>query len=109
MSRWLGGALPLATYNRDVYVHHASGGEQTRTLTVTWLRRSVAVAYTSRWRAPRWARGPIPDVPPCAGTWQDEVGCHKPGPHSCALIGGHRIHRCVCGAFMIQNWTVGRT
>jgi hypothetical protein len=45
-----------------------------------------------------------PTLPPtCSESWTDEV---KPGlmqPHDCALIGGHRIHRCACGATLVPD------
>jgi hypothetical protein len=40
--------------------------------------------------------------PSCGELWADEEGCAKLGPHACALIGGHRIHWCVCSSFMIE-------
>lgn len=52
-ARRMGGVLPILRYRREVYFQHASGGEQTRTLTVTWLRWSVAVELTSSWKAGR--------------------------------------------------------
>jgi len=39
----------------------------------------------------------------CTEVWRDEEGCYRPGPHGCALIGGHRIHRCVCGALVTED------
>lgn len=52
MTAW-GGVLPLFRYNREVCAHNALGGEQTRTATVTWLRCSITLTFTSRWRAGR--------------------------------------------------------
>lgn len=46
------------------------------------------------------AAEPAAAVPPrCRAAWETANGCY-PGNriHDCALIGGHRTHRCSCGA-----------
>jgi hypothetical protein len=45
-----GGLIPVFQCDHERYRHHVDGGEQSRTLRVTWLRRTVAITYTSTWR-----------------------------------------------------------
>lgn len=71
-----------------------------------WLRHRRAAAVDRAVEAERhhFHDGIEPlftDPPPCGEVWRDEVGCYRPGPHVCVLIGGHRTHRCVCGALLI--------
>ena len=54
LTRWraaaIGGVIPLFGWKHDRFMHHPKGGEQTRTLSVTWVRRRWELEYSSPWR-----------------------------------------------------------
>lgn len=72
-----------------------------------WLRHRRAAAVDRAVEAERhhFHDGIEPlftDPAPCGEVWRTGEVCYRPGPHVCALIGGHRTHRCVCTASVPQ-------